>query len=153
MNLHEAAAKGISRIRRPMWSKNTYAKIDLLPGGSIGPWMRLYDRQCQEAIQEQTPQSTICIGDSTDDYEPYEGEVDPADSPPPPRPICHGFITRDDISYIFEIYSAHDDNPEDFAIYTERQDGSKGQSVNPDPFLTDIQLAYQAHIDNESLRD
>lgn len=80
-------------------------------------------------------------------------EMDIEEIYPPPRPICHGFITRDNISYIFEIYSAHDGEPEDFAIYIERPDGSKGQSVDPDPFTTDIQLAYQYHIENESLRD
>jgi len=78
MKLSEAAQKGLTRIRRPMWSEQTYAKITVA-NGMCGPWMSLYSRAVQEAIDEPTPQRTLCIGDPTDDYEEYTGELDSKD--------------------------------------------------------------------------
>ena len=81
MRLSEAAALGISRVRRPMWADaKAYAKIDLVGDGMMGPWLHLYDRGIQNAIGEATPQEMMCVGDTTDDYEEYTGEIDLADT-------------------------------------------------------------------------
>lgn len=81
MTLTEAAKAGISRIRRPMWAdEKAYARIDLVGDGKLGPWLHLYDRGAQTAIGQPTPQDVMCIGDTTDDYVEYTGEIDPADT-------------------------------------------------------------------------
>lgn len=81
MTLDQLTAAGIARFLRPVWADPAaYARIDLTPGGFRGPWMHLYDRRTQEAIGEPTPQHMPCVGDATDDYEPYHGEPDPADT-------------------------------------------------------------------------
>ena len=80
MTLAEAAKAGISRIRRPMWAdEKAYARIDLVGDGMMGPWLHLYDRGAQSAIGEPTPQDVIAIGDTTEDYVEYKGEIDTAD--------------------------------------------------------------------------
>ena len=78
MRLSEAAQKGIARVRRPMWSNHAYVKLTVA-GGMLGPWMSLYERSTQEAIGEPTPQRALCIGDLTDDYVEYIGELDVED--------------------------------------------------------------------------
>lgn len=80
MTLNEAAKNGINRVRRSMWANpKAYARIDLVSGG-MGPWLHLYDRSSQEVIGEPTPQTVLNIGDASDDYEEYKGEIDPADT-------------------------------------------------------------------------
>ncbi len=75
-----SAKHGISRVRRPMWAYETsYLKIDLRPDGMRGPWLHLFDRGTQEAIDEPTPQ-TFIAEDTTDDYVAYEGPLDREDS-------------------------------------------------------------------------
>lgn len=79
MNIKEATQKGICRLRRPMWVPDEcYIKIDLIAGG-YGPWGHLFSRKEQAMIGEPTPQNFLVIGDATDDYEPYQGELDNAD--------------------------------------------------------------------------
>lgn len=79
MTIAQLSKAGISRFRLPQWaSPNCYARIDLVDGG-CGPWFHLYDRPTQEAIGADTPQSVMGIGDTTDDYEPYDGPLDPED--------------------------------------------------------------------------
>lgn len=81
MTLAEAAKAGISRVRRPVWAIDTcYAKIDIFDGGTMGPWLHLYDRGMQNALGLPTPQDVLCVGDSTDDYVEYTNEIDPEDS-------------------------------------------------------------------------
>lgn len=67
-----------------MWASPTaYMKLDIIKCGDetfCGPWYHLYDRVCQQAIGEPTPQNTIGIGDTTDDYETYTGPLDEADN-------------------------------------------------------------------------
>ena len=80
MTLSEAAIKGISRVRRPMWvNDRAYARIDLI-GEAVGPWLHLYDRAAQNAIGEPTPQSVLNIGDTTADYVAYTGQIDVEDT-------------------------------------------------------------------------
>ncbi len=81
MTISDAAALGISRIRRSMWAdKKSYAKIDLTDNGTHGPWLHLFDRRTQEILDEPTPQNVICVGDKTNDYVEYVGELDLADT-------------------------------------------------------------------------
>ena len=80
MTLGDAAKKGIARVRLPIWAnKNAYMKIDLVGGGRLGPWGKLYERGTQEAIGEPTPQILSVIGDTSDGYEEYTGELDADD--------------------------------------------------------------------------
>ncbi len=82
MTAGEAAKHGIRRLRRPVWAHpEAYLRIDILDG-RVGPWFHLYERKTQEVIGEKTPQTFIGLGDTTDDYEPYAGPLDPADQPP-----------------------------------------------------------------------
>lgn len=78
MNLNEATALGLPRVRRPNWPKGAYLKLSLLGNGMRGPWLRLYDRVCQEAIGEPTPQVIIAIGEVSD-FEEYTGVLDESD--------------------------------------------------------------------------
>lgn len=81
MTLSEAAKAGICRVRRPMWAdEKTYARLDLVGDGRMGPWLHLYSRAEQSAIGEPTPQEIMCVGDTTDDYEEYTGETDSDDA-------------------------------------------------------------------------
>lgn len=41
------------------------------------------------------------------------------------RPKCDGFITRDGIEYLYEIFTAYDGYVEDFSVYRLSDDGSK----------------------------
>lgn len=80
MTLSDAANAGQPRLRRPCWSSSTaYIRLDLLPGGMRGPWLHLFDRHCQEAIGEPTPQTILGLDDETDDYVAYDGPTDVAD--------------------------------------------------------------------------
>ena len=81
MKLSEAAKAGIRRVRKAIWaSPGAYLRIDIMPDGSHGPWLRLYDRPNQEAIEEPTPQQFLHLGDSDCDYEEYTGPKDTADT-------------------------------------------------------------------------
>lgn len=77
MTIDEAAAKGISRLRKDIWSsKVCYLKIDIIKGVS-GPWFKLYDRITQKAIEVPTPQNWIDMPkDKSNDYFEYVGVLD-----------------------------------------------------------------------------
>ena len=75
MTLHEAVSLNIRRIRRPVWDENSYIKLHVVDG-MMGPWAQLYDRKIQEPMGTPTPQQTFAIGDTTDDYVEYVGELD-----------------------------------------------------------------------------
>jgi hypothetical protein len=83
MKLNELARAGVLRIRRPMW-ETAYLRLDLFRDQQgaylFGPWYHLFDRACQQSIDEPTPQTTLNVGDDADDYAPYEGPIDPADN-------------------------------------------------------------------------
>jgi hypothetical protein len=80
MTLSEAAKRGISRLRKPVWAdEKTYLKIDCLARGKRGPWVHLYSHAEQNANGAPTPQSVLG-GDGNDDYEEYTGLLDPADA-------------------------------------------------------------------------
>lgn len=88
MTLSEAAKRGITRLRLPWWAnENAYVRIDIVGNGQAGVWLHLYDRAAQEAIGEPTPQSVLCIGDSTVDYEAYQGKLDREDQKPDPKQL------------------------------------------------------------------
>lgn len=43
MSLHEAKAAGIVRVRRPIWSNAMdHLELTVLPGGDLGPWVKLW---------------------------------------------------------------------------------------------------------------
>ncbi len=87
MTVHEALDQGICRLRRSMWaSPMAYMKIDIIQHTAarfLGPWFHLYDRTCQEAIGEKTPQDFLALGQHrhADDYEAYTGPLDKDDVP------------------------------------------------------------------------
>jgi hypothetical protein len=86
VTISEACREGVMRLRRPMWANpNAYMTITLIRQGDklfYGPWSNLYDRRCQEAIGEPTPQKFLNVGDTTDDYVAYTGPLDPQDHEP-----------------------------------------------------------------------
>lgn len=42
-SLKEAAARGVERVRQPNWANPLdHIKIDILPGGQLGPWAHIY---------------------------------------------------------------------------------------------------------------
>lgn len=80
MKIVDAAKKGISRLRRPMWvNLESYVKVDIFSGGRIGPWLHLYDRPIQEMLNDPTPQPILSVGDDTEDWEEYTGLLDAED--------------------------------------------------------------------------
>ena len=76
MNITEAAAAGIERLIRPKW-RSGYMRIYIHDGHS-GPWVTLWDRECQLACKLDCPQVLLSILPE-DDFVPYDGEADPAD--------------------------------------------------------------------------
>lgn len=86
MTIKEAAANGISRLRKPEWTDpNDYMRIDLVSGGMCGPWGHLYS-SLQPHISEPTPQDVPLIGDAGDStWLAYEGPLHEQDSSPEGR--------------------------------------------------------------------
>lgn len=66
-----------------MWANpHDYARIDIIDG-KRGPWMHLWARHTQEVCNFPTPQDVLNIEhDTTTDYEPYTGLLDPSDTKP-----------------------------------------------------------------------
>ena len=64
-----------------------------------------------------------------------------------PRPIHDFFIDRDGVEYICEIYVAMDGIVEDAGLYPLLEDGSKGPSVDTQPFDEEIQEHYSDYLD------
>ena len=84
MKLTDAASKGITRVRRPVWADETaYLKLDILSDGGMGPWVHLYEPDAQAAIGVKTPQDILAIDDKTDDYVEYTGNIYPETTKPP----------------------------------------------------------------------
>lgn len=83
MTLNEATVRGIARLRQPRWGfKNAYVRLDLIKHGDSwlhGPWLHYYSPDEQKVIGVETPQTVLCIGDTTSDYEEYTGPLAPQD--------------------------------------------------------------------------
>lgn len=55
LSLREAAARGIERVYQPNWvGEMDHFKIDILPGGELGPWIRFYSPK-NKAINGRDP--------------------------------------------------------------------------------------------------
>jgi len=75
MTLHEAAAKGIARVRLPHWADpGDYVKIDIIDG-HLGPWGQLYAPVQALFDDMPRPQKFLVIGDTEDRYVAYEGPL------------------------------------------------------------------------------
>lgn len=60
MSIREAAAKGISLLRKPVWADPcAHMKIDIVDG-EPGPWTHLYDPYNQE-LNGRDPVDVLCI--------------------------------------------------------------------------------------------
>jgi len=81
MTLSEAAKQGVVRLTRPGWAADAYVKIHITPDGRLGPWMWLASRIRQECdrLGMVCPSEILAIGDKTDDYEPFVGDIDERD--------------------------------------------------------------------------
>jgi len=83
MTIQEAIEQRIPRIRSPKWKDDTYIRLPLMEEGSHGPWAELYARFEQTALD--IPVGSQKIGmwtlteDTSDEWEVYEGPVDPAE--------------------------------------------------------------------------
>ena len=76
MNITEAAAAGVERLRRPQWPTG-YMRVYVHDGLS-GPWVTFWAREIQEAANLDCPQVLLSILADAD-FVPYDGEPDPAD--------------------------------------------------------------------------
>lgn len=72
MTLNEAREKGLVWVRKPQWA-NPQARVKLDKFGEYyGPWGHLYDEPTQTAIGVPIPQDFLVLGDTAEDWEPYE---------------------------------------------------------------------------------
>ncbi len=61
ISINEAAAKGIERLRRPIWAiPEDHLKIDIVEGGKPGPWTHLYSPMNHELAQKD-PMDVSCL--------------------------------------------------------------------------------------------
>lgn len=83
MTLKEALEQRIPRIRSPKWKDDTYIRLPLLPDKTHGPWAELYSRFEQMALDIPVGSQKIgmwtLLEDTSDEWERYEGPVDPAE--------------------------------------------------------------------------
>jgi hypothetical protein len=76
LSINEAAAQGISRVRRPIWvNRKDHVKIDIIDGAP-GPWTHLYcpfNLECNG----RDPVDMLCISVDYDAkiFEPYTGPL------------------------------------------------------------------------------
>ena len=80
MNLAEAVAQGILRVRRKPWSKHAYMLIHLNDDGTPNLWVDMFDRPAQATIGAKTPNSLWRPNDTHDDFVKYTGPLDHTDT-------------------------------------------------------------------------
>lgn len=66
--------------------------------------------------------------------------------PEAPTPFCDFFIDRNGDEYIVEVCSHAEGFAEDYGVYLLREDGSKGESVEPEPFDDEVQCKFRDWI-------
>ncbi len=71
MTVDEAVAKGIDKIRKPIWiNKDDHIKLDII-NGTRGPWVHFYS-PVNVPVGNKNPVSIIYEGDSATDWEEYK---------------------------------------------------------------------------------
>ncbi len=65
------------------------------------------------------------------------------------RPKCDFFIKRDGVEYIVEVYTAYDGVAEDYGVYLLLEDGTKGESLDCEPFNDEVQQRYWDWIQSD----
>lgn len=79
MNINEAAAQGIERLRRPIWSDPMdHIKIDIIDGRP-GPWIKLYCPFNQECNGVDPVQCLTGDMDRVTDFDAYTGPLPDSD--------------------------------------------------------------------------
>ena len=71
MTLGEAAARGISTLRKPYWAPGNYLTIDL-SGGCHGPWGHLHYPDVPGPGIQPSPRAVSILSDADSDWEPAE---------------------------------------------------------------------------------
>lgn len=76
ISIHEAAAAGIERLRKPMWATpEDHLKIDIVDG-KAGPWTHLY-APFNLACNTKDPVDVVClyVDYRIIEWEPYTGPI------------------------------------------------------------------------------
>ena len=88
MRLFELWNLGHQRVRRSKWAEpGCYLRLPLRSvDGTRGVWGHLFSRQTQTVCELPTPQDILMLdnfeADETDDWNPWTGPLDPADTTP-----------------------------------------------------------------------
>ena len=92
---------------------------------------------------------TVRFSESNKERYPMSTDAnETSEQPLVPRPICDFFIDRDDVEYIVEVYTAYDGYAEDYGVYVLLEDGTKGNSVDVEPFNDEVQSRYWSHLNS-----
>lgn len=74
LSIHEAARKGITKLRLPKWvNPMDHIEITILERGNIGPWIKLWSPINKPVMQTTDPQSLLITIFDLDEksYEPF----------------------------------------------------------------------------------
>lgn len=97
ISIFEAAARGIDRVRKPIWANQLdHLKIDIVSGGGPGPWCHLYCPFNLECNGRDPVDFVGCLESSYDEKEwvPYTGPLPESDEYKKVQKMFEGALSK-----------------------------------------------------------